>query len=173
MLIAICSDSHDNFTNIERFLKYCIDNSVDVIFHCGDWTAPETFKMISNGFKGKLYGVLGNARIEPSEMINHAKEANISLEEFELSISLDSLRFGLVHKPQEANLLAKRNLHDIIFYGHTHKPWKRTLNKVVLINPGTLAGMFTPATFATYDTQTRKLELIRLDQLPFDQTLQP
>jgi predicted phosphodiesterase len=53
----------------------------------------------------------------------------------------------------------QNNNCDIIFYGHTHKPWIEIKNDVQTVNPGTLGGVFTPATFAFWDTASGQLEL--------------
>jgi predicted phosphodiesterase len=54
---------------------------------------------------------------------------------------------------------------DIIFYGHTHKPWIEEKNNTKLVNPGTLGGVFSRATFAVYDTEKIEPELKILDLL--------
>jgi predicted phosphodiesterase len=57
------------------------------------------------------------------------------------------------------------NKCDIIFYGHTHKPWIEIKNGIQIVNPGTLGGVFTPATFAVWDTDKREPELKLLASL--------
>ena len=57
-----------------------------------------------------------------------------------------------------AKILPKEKV-DIIFHGHTHKPWAEEKEGVKIINPGTLGGVFTPATFAIWDTAKEEPEL--------------
>jgi len=52
---------------------------------------------------------------------------------------------------------------DIIFYGHTHKPWIEEKNGVKLVNSGTLGGVFQKATFAVWDTDQDEPELKIID----------
>ncbi len=61
--------------------------------------------------------------------------------------------------------MEKRPDLDIIFYGHTHKPWIEEQNQIKIVNPGTLGGVFQKATFALYDTGDRKLELKILETI--------
>ncbi|MCX6797241.1 MAG: metallophosphoesterase family protein, partial [Candidatus Doudnabacteria bacterium] len=55
--------------------------------------------------------------------------------------------------------------YDFVFHGHTHKPWQETIGKTIIINPGTLAGLFNKATFAVFDTETKKAQLILLEKI--------
>jgi len=55
--------------------------------------------------------------------------------------------------------LSPKGDYDLIFYGHTHRPWTEKYNGLELINPGNLAGQINKASFAIYDTKSNKLEL--------------
>jgi len=48
---------------------------------------------------------------------------------------------------------------EIIFYGHTHKPWEETKNGVKLVNPGNISNTLYPASFALWNETTNELEL--------------
>ena len=86
-------------------------------------------------------------------------------------------KIAFTHYPEQGKKLAETQKYALVFYGHTHKPWiqkygltqtkteaatdksprKSVLSprkSVLLVNPGTLAGMFYKATFAIYDTET-------------------
>jgi len=165
MKIAICSDSHDNLVNISKFLHYCNMNDVEVVLHCGDWCAPSTFGYFRENFAGDIYGIYGNVHDEDKVMKKIAKEQKIKIKDDKLNIKIEKLNILLVHHPETAQRIAKTNKYHLIFYGHNHKPWKEVVEKTYVINPGTLAGMFYRATFALYDTKTRKLELVILDEL--------
>jgi uncharacterized protein len=163
--IAIISDSHDNLVNLEKCLLFCEDAGVDLVFHCGDWCAPSTLKFAREVFSEKICGVFGNVHGEDEEMFEKAKEVDIDLKKDKNEITIDNIRMAIVHKPDEARELAETKNFDLIFYGHTHEPWQEKVGDTFIVNPGTLAGMFMRATFAMYDTETRKLELKLLDQL--------
>jgi len=165
MLIAICSDSHDNLPNIDKFLTYCNDNKVKIVIHCGDWDNWEAMKRFREKFSGKIYGVLGNAdysKVSPEKILEKL-QINISPKIFEGSF--EKIKFAIVHHPEEANELAATNKYNFVFYGHSHTPWMKKMEKTYLVNPGTLAGVFNKATFATYDTTTKRIELHLLESL--------
>lgn len=150
--IAICSDSHDNLPNIQKFLKFCQEQNIKTILHCGDISSLKTFNYIQDHFDKEIHAVEGNA-----DQINLPKKQIIQIE---------NLKIGLAHRKNTAkNLLIKNPDLKFIFYGHTHKPWIEQMNNTYLANPGTLAGMFYKASFAILDTKTKKLELKLCEEL--------
>lgn len=167
MLIAICSDSHDNLVNIQTFLDYCEKNKVETIIHCGDITTKETQQMFVDNFGGQIFFADGNADIhkqiehKKTNRFQKIKRAPVPFIEF----AADNIKIAACHKKDKAFRLANSNNYNLVFYGHTHKPWQDKINKTYVINPGTLAGMFMRATFAVYDTAMKKLELIVLDEM--------
>ncbi|MBI4837164.1 MAG: metallophosphoesterase family protein [Candidatus Portnoybacteria bacterium] len=74
-------------------------------------------------------------------------------------------KIAFTHFPHPAEDLAKGEKYDIVFYGHTHKPWEEKIGRVRLVNPGNLAGQFYKPSFAIYDTGANRLELKILDDL--------
>ncbi len=76
---------------------------------------------------------------------------------------VEGVKIAFCHFPDQAKKLAESGKYDLVFYGHTHKPWEEVINGCRVINPGTLAGMFYKATFAVYDTESGKLELKLLE----------
>jgi putative phosphoesterase len=188
MKIAICSDSHDNLVNITTFLSFCKKNKVKIILHCGDWCAPSVLKFFREKFKGEIYGVYGNVHADDKTMQKLAKDNNIKLKSDEQILNLNlnnsnstrdkvqndktKIKIIITHYPDNAKKLAESGKYQIVFYGHNHKPWMEKIhhanngiNETYLINPGTLAGMFQRASFAVYDTETKKLNLKIVDQI--------
>ena len=52
-------------------------------------------------------------------------------------------------------------------FGHDHKAHTERVGKTLIINPGSLVGVYlpnkqAPITFALYDTQTDQAELVKL-----------
>ncbi|MEI6288581.1 MAG: YfcE family phosphodiesterase [bacterium] len=186
MLIAIISDSHDNITNIEKFLSWAKENKIETIIHCGDIASPETIDYLSKNFSGVIHFAFGNMDNNYRSAILTMKniwtnvelhgnigttvipaEAGISSKIHEIpGQARDDIRIAFCHFPDQAKELASSGNYNLVFYGHTHKPWMETLpNNCQLINPGTLGGIFSKATFAIYDTISKKLELKILEQL--------
>ncbi|MFP4514688.1 MAG: metallophosphoesterase family protein [Parcubacteria group bacterium] len=158
MKIAIISDIHDNLVNLNKFINWANNNDVNVIFCTGDLTNEESARKLAKDFNKNIYIISGNAELYDPQVFHdynnthHLGETGI--------ISLADTKFGLCHEPHFIHeLIEKRPDLDIIFYGHTHKPWIEKRGQTRVVNPGTLAGLFQKATFALYDTETKKIEL--------------
>ena len=160
MKIAIVSDTHDNLANIKKAIDLMKKEKVEVLLHCGDISTQETLDEIAKNFFGEFHFVLGN-------MEEKKFPEEIFAENFK-ELKTEDKKISFTHFPDIAKELAKSQNYDIVFYGHTHKPWEETLRRgsgreTRLVNPGNLAGIWYRATFAIYDTKTDKLELKILD----------
>ena len=160
MKIAIISDIHDNITNLEKFLKWAKLNKMEKLIICGDLCATVILTdIISPRFKGKIHTIYGNVADKDSRQEKSNSCSNVihygEMGEF----TIDNKKIALTHYPGEAKELAASNKYDFVFYGHSHKPWIEKIGSTTLANPGTLAGMFYKASFATWDTTNDKLEL--------------
>ena len=80
-------------------------------------------------------------------------------------VKIDGRQIGVCHEPWFAQKIQEETKCDIIFYGHTHKPWEETKAGVRMINPGTLGGVFQKATFAVWNTNDDSVELKILEKL--------
>ena len=166
MKIAIISDSHDNIPNIEKFLSWVNQNKIEFIIHCGDIAAPAVIKEeLAPKFSGEIHLVYGN--VADRELLPRVCEqfANCHLHGDQGEIEIEKIKIAFCHFPEQARKLAESGKYDLVFYGHTHKPWIENIDQTILANPGTLAGMFQKATFAVYDTSGKNLELKVLELL--------
>jgi len=163
MKVAIISDIHDNLVNLEKCLNWCQENKVKNIICCGDVTNGETLKLLAENFAGKIYLVNGNVELYDKEEIKQYKNIKYfgRIGRFELN----KKNIGFCHELYLVEKILEKGKCDIIFYGHTHKPWEEKVHETKIINPGTLGGVFTRATFAVWDTKSEKLELKLLEVL--------
>ncbi|HRZ30581.1 MAG TPA: metallophosphoesterase family protein [Candidatus Paceibacterota bacterium] len=177
MKIAIISDTHDNLANLEKFLLIAKREKIEGIIHCGDVTTPETLEWLAEKFEGPFKVVCGNMEIrreEFAEMASRHKNLEVFPEigEWEISrgvldknvshLVVNVVKIAFVHKPDKTEELALSGQYSFVFYGHTHKPWVRMVGATLVVNPGTLGGVFTAPTCATLDTKTGQLALHRL-----------
>jgi uncharacterized protein len=163
MLLAVISDIHDNLANLRKCLAWCKDNKVEKIICCGDVANSETLQILSEEFKGEIFIVCGNMEIyEEAEVADYK---NFTYGCRTAVFRIDGKKVGVCHEPFLIDKLLAGEKCDIIFYGHTHKPWIETKNGIQIVNPGTLGGVFSQATFATWDTESGKLELKLLQNL--------
>lgn len=161
MKIAIISDSHDNLANLNKAIKNIEAEGIKTIIHCGDIASLETLKELSRIFKEKVLIAFGN--MDEDYLKNMGSDLK-KIPKFKFFGQVGEVRMGkkkiaFTHFPAIAKKLAATQDYDIIFYGHTHKPWEETIGKTRLVNPGNLAGLLYRATFAIYDTKNDELKL--------------
>lgn len=165
MLIAIISDSHDNLANLEKFLIWINDHQVKAIIHCGDIAAPAIVKEMAAKFFSPIHLVYGN--VADRELLPKvcADLEQVTLHGDQGILMIENQKIAFCHFSDQAKELARGGQYDLVFYGHTHQPWEEKIGDCRLVNPGTLAGLFAKATFAVYDTMTKKLDLKILERI--------
>lgn len=158
MRVAIFSDLHDNLPNLNLFLNWVNKNKIDNLIFCGDLASADTLKELAAGFKKDIFIVGGNADSFYKKEVAQFK--NITYNQEKLEFKLDNKKIIIVHKPTDLRkYLAEDNSFDFAFYGHTHKPWIKQEDGVIVANPGTLKEYLGRSSFATLDTKNGKLEL--------------
>ncbi|NMC51927.1 metallophosphoesterase family protein [Candidatus Kuenenbacteria bacterium] len=159
MFIAIISDLHDNLTNLKKFLAFAKENHIKQLIICGDTCAPSTLREIAKKFNSQIHVVFGNVCDRENEPKVVKEFTHITHYGDLAELKIDNKKIALTHYPDIAKELAATQKYDFVFYGHNHKPWIEQVGRTTLANPGTLAGMFSKATFAIWNTETNKLEL--------------
>lgn len=166
MKIAIISDTHGNAANFKKAINWLNQNNISLILHCGDIGSPESLKESLSDFKGDFFGVFGNMDKDFKILIEeYNKIPKVKINEDILETEIEKKKITITHYPDAAKKLAQLQKYDLVFYGHTHKPWEERIGDCRMINPGELAGQFCKPTFAVYDTDTEKLELKILEKL--------
>ncbi|MAF13687.1 MAG: YfcE family phosphodiesterase [Parcubacteria group bacterium] len=166
MKFAIISDSHDNVPNIDKALAHIKKQNIKTIVHCGDVCAPGVMKYIAEQYNGEIHLTYGNVDGDRELMEELAADLdNMTIHGEVGKIELGGKKIVWNHYPEEAKDLAKEGKYDLSFYGHTHQPWEEKIGNTLVLNPGTLAGLFAKATFAIYDTAEDKAELIILEKI--------
>jgi len=161
MKIAIIADTHDNVASLKKAVNLIKKEEIKLIIHCGDIFLPDTLKEGLKSFQGKTYIIFSKADADfsgiPEKSFKNLPRSKV-WEEFGKA-KLGGKNIAFCHFPEIARDLAKSQKYDLVFYGHTHKPWEEKIGKARLVKPGNIAGLFYRATFAVYDTKTDKLEL--------------
>lgn len=163
MKIAIISDTHDNLANLEKFLSFIKKEKISAIFHCGDFTTPETLAYLSAKFNGKIFLSLGNGDLKSEILKNFSGRKKITIFENVGEISLGDKKIIFSHFLENVKNFFKEC--DLAFYGHTHKPEIEKIGKCILVNPGNLAGLYYKATFAVLDLKTEVPQLKILEKI--------
>lgn len=153
MKIAIVSDTHNNFPVFNKIIEWLNKEGIKILLHCGDIESQEIIDEANNKFNGKIEFVKGNADVG----LTNIPEVG--------EIKIGGRRIAFCHFPDIAKKLARSESYDIVFYGHTHRPWQEKMGNCQLINLGEVANIFYKSTFAVYDTDKDKLELKILEKL--------
>jgi putative phosphoesterase len=167
MKIAVVSDIHDNWANLDRFSRQL--NELEEIEHivvCGDIASPETLRKMGVEMPEKtIHAVCGNVDGDIGGHEEVAKDlVNIRFYGQRGSLELNKKKIGFTHRPSEAREIAKGGDFDIVFYGHTHQPWEERQGECILLNPGELTYFFYTPTYAIYDLIDMKAELVLLNK---------
>lgn len=155
MKFAIVSDTHDHLNNFLKVITWLNTNNIKTILHCGDICNRELIDEATKNFKGQILWVKGNGDYQ-------LRDSGI---EDMMEVDLGGKKIAFIHYPELAKKMAESGKYDLVFYGHTHKPWEEMIGKCRLINPGEVSGQRFKPTFALYDTETDKLELKILERL--------
>lgn len=163
MKIAIISDIHDNLENLKKCLDLCKSENIDQIICCGDVTNVETLNFLSSHFENTIRLVRGNMEIYEDEELLQFK----NIEYYGRVGRFDILgkKIGFCHEPFLFDKVLELGRCEIVFYGHTHKPWIEKKKGVQFVNPGTLGAVFQKATFSIWDSEKGTLDLKILDLL--------
>ena len=162
MKIAIVSDTHNNWINFEKAIRWIKKEKIQLILHCGDITSQLMIDDAQKLFKKEIKFVKGNGDYDLPTL---PEKLEIEIEGASANAPATRRKIGFVHFPAEAKKMAQSGKYDLVFYGHTHRAWDEKVGNCHMINPGELAGQFYKSTFAVYDTDTEKLELKILEQL--------
>lgn len=178
MLIAIISDVHNNEVNLKKVLNYCVKKKIKKIICCGDLASDETLDFMADNFNppggGEIFytfGNMDNEQLREFQYVDVYKNVNLFRDFGEMEI--DGKQIAFVHYPDKAQRLAESGKYDFVFYGHTHKPWtsvvetrrKQYIFNCTMLNPGNVAGEYYLPTFAIWNTEDDKFELIRIHNL--------
>ncbi|MGA2417775.1 MAG: metallophosphoesterase family protein [Candidatus Staskawiczbacteria bacterium] len=152
MKIAIVSDTHNNWANFKKAIEWIKKEKIQLILHCGDICNQEIIDDAKKSFGGDIKFVKGNA------------DHGLNLPD-KIEMEFNGKKIVFCHFPNDAKKLTQSGKYDLVFYGHTHRPWDEKVGECHMINPGELAGQFYKPCFAVYDTTTGKLELKILEKL--------
>lgn len=170
MKVIVCSDIHDNWSNLDRFIIQAEEQEdIKTVICCGDVSAPDTLKKLTDGLSDKkVYVVYGNVdgdKRADKEIESSSNNLQIIFDEVG-ELDLNSKKIAFCHKPDKAKELASTGNYDIVFYGHTHKPWEEKIGKTVMLNPGELTYFFYEPTYAIYDLAKMEGKLVLLNRGP-------
>ncbi len=160
-MIGVMSDSHDNVTMIRRAVATFKDAGCDLVLHAGDIIAPFAAKEL--GALGcPINAVFGNCDGEKLGL-EKALEGFGEIKEAPLAFAHSGRKFFLVHYHFSVGKYAASGNHDVIIFGHTHKPELKKEGKTLVLNPGEAGGWLTgKCTVALLDPEKLEAEIVAL-----------
>lgn len=169
MRIGVVSDSHDDSRRLAAAVELARDWGAQAILHCGDIIGPNTLRaalraglpmhVVHGNNLGDVVVLARLAAESEGRLVYHGSDA---------AIALGARRLFIIHYPHLARGMAATGDYDAVFCGHSHvAAIERQPNvrggHTWLINPGTVAGIGAPATYAIGDLATLAFAIERLD----------
>lgn len=165
MKIAVISDTHDHFYNLNSALEIIKNKKIDICFHLGDFCAPGFVREMFKDNNIKWYCVWGNVDGAKAKILLEQKDNikfDISEESFR-EILIEKRKIFLTHFPLLAKHAAQSSEYDAVFYGDNHTQKIEKKGKTLVVNPGELSGFKTNKPgFAIWDTDKNDIETISL-----------
>jgi putative phosphoesterase len=160
MRIAVLSDTHSNYPNIEAALRLVETQSIDLILHCGDIADAEAVWL----FPPNTHFVFGNCDLERTAIRQAVHGIGATLYEPCGRMELNGARIAWLHSDDSKLMetLEHSGEFDYLFYGHTHVADERRTNDTRVINPGALHRA-RQKTFLVLDTATGITESLAIE----------
>lgn len=165
MIFGVLSDIHDNLKNLETAIQLMQSKGVTELVFCGDFCAPFAARKLAEcGLP--VHAVLGNNDGDRYLIMKKTQEfPNFHIYgeyigDTDSLLNIDGTRIAVTHYPYYAKPLAKTGWYDCVFYGHNHTADKQKFGNCLLLNPGEIAGIFNPPSFAVYDTVLKSSEIV-------------
>ncbi len=154
--VGIIADLHDHLVNFTAFLKATADSHLDELWIAGDLGTPETLEVICRQFPGLVRVVPGNVeeghRLSSYALLSQQFPNLIWSDNPTLVWSCRDTLVSMSHHPVRHPSPAKApDQKQLVISGHTHRPTLTRLRAGWSLNPGTLGGVFTAATYVLAD----------------------
>ncbi len=168
MKICIVSDSHDRADALAQAVREAKAQGASAVIHCGDVIGTQTLRAaLAAGLP--MHVIHGNNLGDPVSLARWARESNGQLQYHGADARLDlaGRRVFVVHYPEYGHAFACTGDWDLVCCGHSHQAEVRKVASVKgseswLVNPGTVAGLAAPATWALGDLDAMRFELREL-----------
>jgi len=169
MKICIVSDSHDHGGLLAAAVQAAASQGAQAVIHCGDVIGSNTLHSLQH-IGLPVHVVHGNNIGDVMAMARLAAEAGSVVRYYgnDAQLEIAGRRIFAVHYPHVAEGMAATGAWDLVCCGHSHRADITHVRNVrggttLLVNPGTVAGLSAPATYALGDLAT--LEFV-IEQVP-------
>lgn len=163
MKIIIISDIHDNIANLEKCLQWGRENKTEELICCGDVCNLDTLEYLAKNFAKTIHLVSGNMELYNPALNDNFK--NIKYYGKVGRFAVGGGYIGICHEPFRFVDVLQLGQCQVVFYGHTHKPWQENKKGIRYINPGNVAGIIYQPTFSFWNTEEQKIDLKSINEL--------
>jgi len=165
MKICIISDSHDHREPLTAAVTEAQTLGAQAVLHCGDLIAPSTLHAVTR-LGLPIHLIHGNNAGDLFNLCRFAQEYANCIHYYgqDKSLELAQRRIFMVHYPHYAKAMALTGDYDLVCNGHEHRAVIERIPNIkggttLRVDPGTVAGVSAPATYAFGDLQTLEFEI--------------
>jgi len=163
--ICIVSDSHDRADALAQAVREAKAQGAEAVIHCGDLIGAQALKpAIALGLPMHL--IHGNNVDDPQALhkLSRASGGLLHYHGVDARIELAGRRVFVVHYDDYGYAMACTGDWELVCCGHSHRAEARKVanvngNETWLVNPGTVAGLAAPATWALGDLAAMQFEV--------------
>lgn len=137
MNIAVLSDSHDAWINLEWAVRQANDFKCDHLIFLGDLISPPGI-MILGEFKGETHMIWGNNEGEKMRITSLSNQYNIKHYDWWFEQEFSERKIVAHHWPRPMEIAFQSRLFDLSLFGHTHEWLLNNNGSSYLLNPGAL-----------------------------------
>jgi uncharacterized protein len=165
MKICVVSDSHDRASMLAAAAQSAKTEGAAAVLHCGDVIGANTLRaLLKIGLP--VHVVHGNNLGDPAALCQLAakSEGMLHYHGQDADIVLAGRRIFLTHYPHYGRAIACTGDYHLVCCGHSHRAEIVHQDNVkggttLLVNPGTVAGLGAPATYAIGDLDALSFEI--------------
>lgn len=176
MKVCIVSDSHDRADALARAVRDAAGQGAAAVIHCGDLIGAHTLRpAMELGLP--LHVIHGNNLGDPVALHNLSRASGglVQYHGTDARLELFGRRIFVVHYPDYGHAMACTGDWDLVCCGHSHHAGVAQVANVKgsatwLVNPGTVAGLSAPATWALGDLAAMRFEVRPLERPARDRT---
>ncbi len=167
--IAILSDSHDQVANMAAAIRFCNENSIETVIHCGDLISPFMLQQLTK-LQGVVHLIYGNNVGDQHLISSRCKNTYENIFHHGIMAELDiyNKKIAAVHYPEVARGLASQSSYDIVCFGHNHTFEVSKTKNTVLINPGQMMGENNETGFIILDCITMNYRRVFVGKSMFE-----
>lgn len=168
MKICVVSDSHDRADALAQAVGEAQAQGAEAVIHCGDLIGAQTLKpALALGLPTHLIHGNNVGDVQALHKLSRASGGQLQYHGADARLELGGRRIFVVHYDDYGYAMACTGEWALVCCGHSHRAEARKVasvngNETWLVNPGTVAGLAAPATWALGDLAAMQFEVCAL-----------